>query len=353
VDVEFETYGTLSSERDNAIIIGPALSGGAHAAGWDAEAAERGRPWQASRPGWWDDAIGPGKGFDTNRYFVICAGLLGGCYGTTGPADVDPGSGTPYGSRFPQVTVGDWVEVQARLLDHLGIATILGVAGGSLGGQQAIEWGLRFPDRVRGAIVLAASPGLSAMGIGLNVVAREAITNDPHFAGGDYYGGPPPTRGLGAARMLGHMTYVSSASLERKFARRLQDADAIGYTFEPEFEVESYLHHQARSFAERFDANSYLRITRAMDYYDAAVWGDGDLVAAATRSRCRWLVVAFRSDWLYPPEECRVWVTALDAAGREVEYVEVPSTYGHDAFLLEVDAVAEAVGRFLGALGGR
>lgn len=350
VDVEYECYGQLSPARDNAVMVLPALSGGAHAAGWSVDAEKRGRPWEATRPGWWDDCIGPGKAFDTSRYFVICASLLGGCYGTTGPADTDPATGRPYGPRFPFVTVGDWVEVQARLLDALGIRTLLAVAGGSLGGQQAMEWALRFPDRVRGSIVLAAAPALSAMGIALNLVAREAILNDPHFNNGDFYGGPAPERGLGAARMLGHISYVSSQSLARKFGRALQDRSELSFSSEAEFQVESYLHHQARSFVERFDANSYLLISRAMDYYDAARWGDGDLVAAAGRVRCRSLVTSFHSDWLYPPEECKRWADALAQAGKDVRYVEVPSTYGHDAFLLEVDAVTSEVASLLVSL---
>lgn len=352
VEVEFETYGELSPGRDNAIFIAPALSGGAHCAGWDATAEERGRTWEATRPGWWDDCVGPGKAFDTRRYFVVCASLLGGCYGTTGPADADPETGRPYGQRFPIVTVGDWVEVEARLMDHLGIDTLLAVAGGSLGGQQAIEWALRFPDRVRGCIPLAASSSLPPMGIALNVVAREAILNDPHFRGGDYYDGPRPDRGLGTARMLGHISYLSAMSLERKFGRRLQDRSDLSWSLAPDFQVESYLHHQAQSFARRFDANSYLAITRAMDYYDAADHGGGDLVEAVRRATCRWLVLAFESDWLYPPEECEKLARALEAAERPVRYVRVPSTYGHDAFLLEVAAVTDLVREFLAGLQG-
>ncbi len=350
VDVEFETYGELSPARDNAVLVLPALSGGAHCAGWTENAEALGRPWEATRPGWWDDFVGPGKAFDTSKYFVVCASLLGGCYGTTGPRDNDPATGKPYGLRFPVITIGDWVEAEARLLDHLGIEALLAVAGGSLGGQQAIEWGLRFPRRVRGAVVLASAPKLPPMGLALNVVAREAIMNDPNFHGGDYYDGPKPDRGLGQARMLGHISYLSPQSLERKFARRLQDRECVSYAFEPDYEIESYLQYQARAFAERFDANSYLYITKAMDYYDASVWGDGDLVTAARRATCRWLVMAFESDWLYPPEDCAAWPEAIAAAGGEVEHVLVPSTYGHDSFLLEVEDVSARVSGFLDAL---
>ncbi len=350
VEVEYETYGTLSPARDNAVLVCPALSGGAHCAGWMADADELGRPWEKSRPGWWDEFVGPGKAIDTTRYFVICASLLGGCYGTTGPGDTDPATGRPYGLRFPVVTVGDWVALEARLIDHLGIEQLLAVLGGSLGGQQAIEWGIRFPERVRGAAVLAAAPYLPPMGLALNVVAREAIRNDPAFADGDYYAGARPARGLGAARMLGHISYLSAASLERKFGRALQGRDSVGYGFEAEFQVESYLGHQARAFAERFDANAYLYITRAMDYYSAADWGDGNLAAAARRASCRWLVMSFHSDWLYPVEDCGAWPRALEEAGRQVREVVVPSTYGHDSFLLEVEAVSEEIRAFLASL---
>lgn len=352
VVVEYETYGTLSPARDNAVLVCPALSGGAHCAGWSADAAELGRPWEASRPGWWDDFVGPGKAIDTDRYFVICSSLLGGCYGTTGPRDPDPATGRPRGGSFPVVTVGDWVSTQARLLDHLGIERVLATAGGSLGGQQAMEWALRFPERIGGSIVLASAHTLAPMGIALNVVAREAIRNDPDFAEGHYYGGRRPDRGLGAARMLGHISYLSAASFARKFGRKLQFAERLRHTLEAEFQVESYLAHQARAFAERFDANSYLRITRAMDYYDAADWGEGDLVAAAGRVRCPSLVLSFESDWLYPPEECAPWPRALEAAGRSVEYVVVPSSYGHDSFLLEVEAVSASIEGFLDRLAG-
>lgn len=352
VDVEYETYGELSPARDNAVLVCPALSGGAHCAGWMADADELGRPWEKGRPGWWDEFVGPGKAIDTTRYFVVCASLLGGCYGTTGPSSVDPATGEPYGLRFPVVTIGDWVELEARLLDHLGLDRLLAAMGGSLGGQQAMEWGIRYPDRVGGAAVLAAAPALPPMGLALNVVAREAIRNDPSFAGGAYYGGSRPNVGLGAARMLGHISYLSAASLERKFGRGLQAGDRVGYSLEPEFQVESYLAHQAGAFAERFDANSYLYITRAMDYYNAADWGGGDLTAAARRATCRWLVMSFVSDWLYPVEDCSTWADALEAIGGAVRNVVVPSTYGHDSFLLEVEAVSGEIRGFLSSLAG-
>lgn len=353
VDVEYETYGTLTPERDNAILILHALSGDAHVAGWDLDAERDGRPWRRDRPGWWDTMVGPGKAFDTGRYFVICSNVLGSCYGTTGPSSPEPGTGRPYGLRFPIVTVGDWVRLQERLITHLGIERLLAVAGGSLGGQQAIEWALAFPERVRAAVVLAAAPRLSAQGVAFNAVARRAITTDPNFQGGEYYGGPAPDSGLGVARMIGHITYLSEVSMARKFGRRLQNGQEPGFHFDPDFEVESYLRHQERAFVQRFDANSYLYISRAMDYYDASAWGDGDLVRAAARARCAWLLASFSSDWLYTPAQCREWVEALCANRSPVTYVNIESSYGHDAFLLEVDRVGSLITHYLKGVYGR
>lgn len=347
VDVEYETYGEMNAARDNAILILHALSGDAHAAGWDAEADQPGRLWRRDRPGWWDNMIGPGKAFDTRRYFVICSNVLGSCYGTTGPSSLDPETGRPYGLKFPVVTVGDWVRLQARLVDHLGIDRLLAVAGGSLGGQQAIEWALAFPERVRASLVLAAAPRLSAQGLAFNAVSRRAITADPDFRGGEYYGGQSPDSGLGVARMIGHITYLSEISMERKFGRRTSNGNRFGFGFSPDFEVENYLHHQQEVFVERFDANSYLYITRAMDYYDASAWGDGDLVAAARRACCSWLLISFSSDWLYTPAHCREWVSALTACRSPVTYVNIDSSYGHDAFLLEREKMESLVSGFL------
>lgn len=350
ITVEYETYGTLSEARDNAIMIFHALSGDAHAAGWCSAWQEDNRPWRAQRPGWWDTMLGPSKAFDTSQYFVICANVVGSCYGTTGPGSPRPDTGRPYGLTFPVVTVGDWVRLQVRLLDHLGIDQLLAAAGGSLGGQQAIELGLGYPDRVRGLVILAASPRLSAQGLALNTAARHAITSDPCFNGGDYYGQPEqPDRGLGVARMLGHISYLSQAGMERKFGRNLQDKERPGYDIlQDDFQVESYLRHQARSFGERFDANSYLYITKAMDYYDAAgSWGDGDLVKAAARARGSWLVASFTSDWLYPPHHCRELADALIACRQPVTYINIESGYGHDAFLLEVETEQSMIRDFL------
>jgi homoserine O-acetyltransferase len=349
VTVEYETYGEISPAKDNAILIFHALSGDAHVAGWDATWEESGRAWRAKRVGWWDEMIGPGKAFDTSRYFVICANVLGSCYGTTGPTSPNPVSGEPYGLSFPVVTVGDWVRLQVRLLDHLGIDKLLAAAGGSLGGQQVIELGLAYPERVAGCIVLAASPRLSTQGLAFNYVARHAITNDPHFVAGDYYGtDATPDRGLGIARMLGHITYLSETSMAAKFGRRWQEGDGPGYGFDIEFEVESYLNYQAQAFSERFDANSYLYITKAMDYYDAATsLGGGDLAAACAVAQGQWLICSFTSDWLYPPAACRELVHGLMAGGKPVSYVNIESSYGHDAFLLEVETVDRLVRGFL------
>ncbi len=350
VDVEYETYGTLSPARDNVVLIVHALSGDAHVAGWDLEAEARGRAWRARKPGWWDTVVGPGKPIDTERYHVVCSNILGSCYGTTGPASIDPASGNPYGLRFPLVTVGDWVQLQARLLDALGIGKIHAVIGGSLGGQQAIEWTLAFPERVAKSVVLAATPALSAQGVGFNRVGRHAVMHDPAFNGGDYYGRAHPRDGLAAARMLAHITYLSRQGMDRRFGRRLQDEDRPAHGFDVEFEVESYLDYQGRSFVERFDANSYLYITRAMDYYNAAErWGGGDLVEACERVRCDVLVASFSSDWLYTPEQCREFALALMRNRIPVTYLNVETEYGHDAFLVEVEEVGSLLRAFLGA----
>ncbi len=348
IEVEYEEYGPADAER--VILVCHALSGDAHAAGWDRDWQTDGRPWREKKPGWWDAVIGPGKSLDTRHYRILCANVLGSCYGTTGPADNDPKTGKPYGLDFPVVTVQDWVNLQKRFVEQLGIAHLFAVIGGSLGGQQAIEWALAYPDFVDKVIVFAAAPRLSAQGLGFNAVGRYAIQNDPNFKNGDYYDGQPPAAGLAAARMLAHITYLSEKGMHEKFGRRLQDADELRFGFDVEFQVESYLNYQGRQFVQRFDANSYLYITRAMDYYDAAqVWGEGDLQKACERIRSAVMVVSFSTDWLYPPEECRQFALAISRNNKPVTYVDVPSQFGHDAFLVQTEEVNHLMRHFLEA----
>ncbi|OQA88114.1 MAG: Homoserine O-acetyltransferase [bacterium ADurb.Bin236] len=353
VDVEYETYGELSAARDNVVLIAHALSGDAHVAGWDADAKRTGRLWRMKKPGWWDAVVGPGKAIDTRKYFVVCANVLGGCCGATGPSSPNPFTGKPYSLQFPMVTVGDWVKQQAALLDELGIERLHAVVGGSLGGQQAIEWAMSRPDRVDRCIVLAATPRLSTQGLAFNAIGRRSIINDPDFKNGEYYGSAPPSSGLAAARMLAHITYLSEAGMREKFGRRAKDDVCPGCGFGIEFEVESYLDRQGRSFVERFDANSYLYITRAMDYYDAAEkWGGGSLEEAASRVSSRVMAVSFDSDWLYPPEGMKEFAQALARNGKPVTYINVPSRYGHDAFLVETETVSRLLRDFLSAENG-
>lgn len=348
IDVEYEIYGQMNEKKDNVILLLHALSGDAHAAGWDEKAEEIGRTWRIDRPGWWDSMIGPDKALDTNKYCIICSNVLGGCYGTTGPASINPKTGKAYGLDFPIVTVGDWVRLQERLISHLGIERLYAVVGGSLGGQQALEWSLAYPERVERAIILASSARLSAQGLAFNVVARNSILNDKNFNKGNYYDGEFPAQGLAIARMLGHITYLSETSMREKFGRRYREnGSRPGFHLGVDFEVESYLQYQGQSFVARFDANSYLYITRAMDYYDAADWGDGDLEKACSRAQAKFLLVSFSSDWLYTPEQMKELAFALYINRKSVTYVDIPSTYGHDAFLLEVDKLTPIISKFL------
>ncbi|HTL53754.1 MAG TPA: homoserine O-acetyltransferase [Planctomycetota bacterium] len=352
VEVEYETYGRLNADKSNAVLICHALSGDAHAAGWDQHTERKERAYRKKYPGWWDSTIGPGKAFDTNKYFVICSNVLGSCYGTTSPACPNPkapaGAPVPYGLDFPVVTVSDWVRLQKRLIDALGIPKLLCVAGGSLGGQQALDWTLQFPDSVASAMILAASAKLSSQGIGFNKIGRHAIASDPAFKNGAYYGGEAPSQGLAVARMIGHLTYLSEESMNVKFGRRLRRREAPGFHFDIDYEVESYLDHQGRTFTERFDANSYLYITKAMDYYDAAAeYGEGDLVKALERVTAVPLIVSFSSDWLYPPAQCRALAEAFCKNRKPVTYVDVPSIYGHDAFLVETERMNGLIRGFL------
>ena len=337
VTVAYECYGRLNAARDNAILVCHALSGGAHAAG---------RHEGAAKPGWWDVLIGPGKAFDTDRYFVVSSNVLGSCYGTTGPGAIDPASGRPYGSRFPVVTIPDMVSVQRALVDHLGIRRLRAVAGGSMGGMQALQWAVQYPDAVQSVIALATSPRHSPQQIAFNEIARRAVMSDPNWQGGDYYGGERPRSGLALARMLGHVTYLSDAGMQRKFGRRLR-TDGLQYGFGREFEVESYLEHQGQAFVDRFDANSLLYLTRAIDYFDLAPAG-GTLRDAFSGSDAAFLFLTFSSDWLYPPYHLEEAADAARAAGRPVTYREIPSDYGHDAFLLEHQAQEPVIRAFLG-----
>ncbi|MCG6877042.1 MAG: homoserine O-acetyltransferase [Betaproteobacteria bacterium] len=326
-DLVYETYGTLNAARSNAVLICHALNASHHVAGYYAD--------DPNNVGWWDNMIGPGKPVDTDRFFVIGVNNLGSCFGSTGPASLDPRSGKPYGSRFPVITVEDWVASQARLADRLGIERFAAVMGGSLGGMQAIAWATAFPDRIANAIAVAATPKLTAQNIAFNEVARRAIVTDPDFHGGDYYEyGVKPKRGLRLARMIGHITYLSDDAMMEKFGRILR-SDEIGYHFDVDFEVESYLRYQSDKFAEYFDANTYLLITRALDYYDPARDFDHDLTAALAAARARFLVVSFTSDWRFAPEHSRLIVKGLLDNRRDVSYAEIDAPHGHDAFLLD------------------
>ena len=322
----FETYGELNADHSNAILICHALSGHHHVAG-------RYHP-DDKAAGWWDNMVGPGKPIDTRRFFVVGVNNLGGCHGSTGPSSIDPASGQPFGSRFPVMTVPDWVCTQARLADRLGIERWAAVIGGSLGGMQALQWSLAYPDRIAHALVIASAPRLSAQNIAFNDVARQAILTDPDFHGGDFYAhGVVPRRGLRLARMLGHITYLSDDGMGAKFGRMLRSGE-YQYGYDVEFEIESYLRYQGDKFSDYFDANTYLLMTKALDYFDPAASHQGDLVAALKPARARFLVAAFTSDWRFSPERSHETVKALVAAGKRVAYAEIESAHGHDAFLM-------------------
>jgi homoserine O-acetyltransferase len=337
VDVAYETYGQLNPARTNAILILHAFSGDAHAAGISPE---------TGKPGWWDNSIGPGKAFDTNRYFVICSNVLGGCRGTTGPGSINPATGLPYAMSFPVITIGDMVRLQKMLIDSLGIERLLAVSGGSMGGMQALEWAVSHPDRVVSAIPIACTTRHSAQQIAFNEVGRQAIMADPDWNGGDYYGKQPPARGLAVARMVGHITYMSDDSMREKFGRRLRGKESFGYDFEVDFEVESYLRYRGSQFVNRFDANSYLYITKAMDYFDLTN-GQSTLAAAFEPARARFLAISFSSDWLYPSYQSQEIVRALRARNCDVAYIELQSNYGHDSFLVDVAEQTELIRGFL------
>jgi homoserine O-acetyltransferase len=326
-----ETYGELNPERSNAVLVCHALNASHHVAGIAAG--------DAANVGWWDNMVGPGKPLDTNRFFVVGVNNLGSCFGSTGPMSDNPATGRPYGASFPVVTVEDWVDAQARLADALGIARWAAVMGGSLGGMQALSWAIRYPERIAHCVAIASAPKLSAQNIAFNEVARTAIRSDPDFHGGDYYAhGVVPRRGLRVARMIGHITYLSGADMAEKFGRTLRAGEGDGdyrFHYDVEFEVESYLRYQGDKFSEYFDANTYLLITRALDYFDPARTTGGDLVAAMRPASARFLLAAFTTDWRFPPERSREIVEALISCGRDVSYAEIDAPHGHDAFLLD------------------
>jgi homoserine O-acetyltransferase/O-succinyltransferase len=360
VRIAYETYGTLAPARDNVILVCHALSGDAHAAGYaptapaagtrDGFGADERDAGRNRSLGWWDGMIGPGKAFDTERFFVVSTNLLGGCRGTTGPSSTNPRTGRPYGSAFPVITVADIVRAQRAFLLELGIERLAAVSGGSLGGMQALQWAVLYGGDVDAIIPIASTHALRPQGIAWNAIARNAITGDPDWQNGHYYDtGRAPARGMGVARMIGHTTYLSAAALAKKFGRRLQFADDIRHLLtEPEFEVESYLRHQADSFVKRFDANTYLYMSRALSYFDLArQHGGGSLVEAVRGISARTLLIAFSSDWLYPPEDSAELAGALRAAGKRVRLEIIDAPYGHDCFLLEEARQTPMIREFL------
>ena len=340
ITLAYETYGTLSSDKKNAILICHALSGDSHAAGYYHE--------DDSKPGWWDNMIGPGKGIDTEKYFVICSNILGSCLGSSGPSSINPITNKPYGLEFPVVTIGDMVKAQKALLDHLGIQKILAVMGGSIGGMQVLEWCVRYPEMVVSAIPLATTTRHSALAIAFNEVARQAIMADPKWNQGDYYSGQKPDLGLAVARMIGHITYLSDESMRHKFGRRLQEKSDFSFNFNADFQVESYLRYQGAKFVDRFDANSFLYITKAADYYDLeSRYGSGSTVQAFSGVSAKFLVVSYTSDWLYPTYQSRSIVKALKKNGLDVSFCEIEAEWGHDAFLLPDKRLSNMVKGFL------
>ncbi|MFM6854365.1 MAG: homoserine O-acetyltransferase [Sphingopyxis sp.] len=341
VDIAYQTYGTLNPARDNAILICHALTGDQYVAGTNP---------LTGKAGWWDRMVGPGKPVDTDRWFVIGTNVLGGCMGSTGPASMDPATGQPWGMRFPVITIGDMVRAQAALLDAMGIDRLHAIVGGSMGGMHALVWAAHYPERMGAVLIIASTARHSAQNIAFHEVGRQAIMADPNWRDGDYYGqARGPDAGLAVARMAAHITYLSEQGLTEKFGRRLQARDAKTFGFDADFQVESYLRHQGLSFTDRFDANSYLYITRALDYFDLAEAHGGQLANAFRATRARFCLISFDTDWLYPTAESRNIVHALNAAGAPVSFVELSSPFGHDAFFLELPQLDRMVAGFLGA----
>jgi len=336
----YETCGTLNEEKSNVILILHALTGDSHVAGYYTPDDEK--------PGWWDNMVGPGKGIDTDKYFVVCSNIIGSCMGSTGPCTINPKTVLPYGLDFPVVTIGDMVEAQKALIDHLGIKKLLAVMGGSIGGMQVLEWCARYPEMVVSAIPLASTTKHSALSIAFNEVARQSIMADPNWNNGEYYFGPKPDMGLAVARMIGHITYLSDESMRHKFGRRLQDKSDFSFNFDADFQVESYLRYQGKKFVERFDANSFLYITKAADYYDLEKQhGDDSEVKAFSKMAAAFLVVSFTSDWLYPTYQSRAMVKAMKKNGLDVSFCEIEAEWGHDAFLLPNERLTAVIRGFL------
>jgi len=337
--IAYQTYGTLNANRSNALLICHALTGDQHVANVHPV---------TGKPGWWESMVGPGRIIDTDRYFVICPNVIGACMGSSGPSSTNPRTGLPWGLDFPVITIRDMVHAQAMLLDHLGIDTLFSVLGGSMGGMQVLQWASSFPDRVFSAMPVACATRHSAQNIAFHEVGRQAVMADPDWRHGRYFSeGTNPRRGLAVARMAAHITYMSDAALHRKFGRRFQDRETLTFSFDADFEVESYLRHQGSSFVERFDANSYLYLTRAMDYFDLAADHGGVLAEAFRGTRTRFCVVSFTSDWLFPTSESRTLVHALNAGGARVSFAEIETDKGHDAFLLDVPEYWEITRGFL------
>ena len=334
VDIAYETYGKLNENKDNAILVLHALTGSAHAAYYHKD---------SEKVGWWDDMIGSGKAFDTDKYFIISSNVLGGCYGTTGPASINPDTGKPYALDFPVITIEDIVDVQKKLIDYMGIKKLI-VAGGSMGGMQAIEWSIRYPEYISSTILIATSSRLNAQGIAFNAVARNAILTDINFNNGNYYDKTPPASGLAIARMIGHITYLCEEAMFKKFGREFKDTPS--FDFGIDFQVESYLEHQGKIFVDRFDANSYLYITKALDYYDP-IKEHGSLENAFKNSNSRFLVISFSTDWLFTTAQSKQMVNALVTMNKDVSFVELESKCGHDAFLLEFEKQTKIIKSFL------
>ncbi len=340
IDAAYETYGRLNQAGDNAVLICHALSGNAHVAGYNSK--------DDKKPGWWDVMVGPGKGIDTDKYFVICSNFLGGCSGTTGPGSINPVTGKPYGLDFPIITIADMVKVQKLLLDKLGIKKLLAVIGGSIGGMQVLQWAIEYPDFVKAAMPIATTTHHGAQSIAFDAVGRNAILADANFANGQYKDNKGPDKGLAIARMIGHITYLSEQGMRKKFGRQLRDTDQYSYDFNSEFAVETYLEYQGQTFVERFDANSYLYLTKAADYFDLQK-EYGSLRKAFANVKSRFLVVSFASDWLYTPEQSEAMVDALVINGKDVSFCNIASSYGHDAFLLEMKTLSSFISGFLEA----